>query len=445
MIRALARFVDALREEGVPVSPAEVLDASRALGAVGLSDRARFRGALRATLAKGKRQAEAFDRLFDRFFASPRRRKGGRREAGPGAGEGGGRAAGAGGRPAPAAGEKRVPRAGSEPPRRRRPDADARDGVRRALSAASLGEARRAGRLRSVRLDRAPHDRGPATGPDDPLRVPLARPMSTEEERRLAALVPRIVEEIRLRKGRRLRRSARGRLWMRRVFRENVSSGGVPFVLPRRRRRTRRPKVVLLVDVSHSVARAAGYFLQIASAFLALGRRARVIAFVDRPVEATRAVARWLGGAASEPGGAARPTARPGGARRRRRAEGIVSSGIPFADLIESLPGLDPEAPSDYGRTLHSLLEAPLRPAGRDTILVVLGDARTNRFDPLPWALEEISRRCRAVLWLNPEPRTRWSTADSAMEDYLPHVDTVVEAKDLAGLARGVAELLRSL
>ena len=43
------------------------------LGAVGLSDRARFRSALRATLAKGRRQSEAFDRLFDRFFAAPRR------------------------------------------------------------------------------------------------------------------------------------------------------------------------------------------------------------------------------------------------------------------------------------------------------------------------------------------------------------------------------------
>ena len=205
---------------------------------------------------------------------------------------------------------------------------------------------------------------------------------------------------------------------------------------------------MLLVDVSHSVARATAYFLRIVSAFLSPGRRVRVIAFVDRPVDATGAVARWL---ARAPGGAeagertAGPPGRPARPRTRRRAEGVESSGVPFADLIDSLPGLDPQAPSDYGRTLHALLENPLRPSGRDTVLVVLGDARTNRFDPLPWALEEISRRCRAVLWLNPEPRSRWGTADSAMEDYLPHVDTVVEAKDLRGLARGVAELLRSL
>ena len=75
----------------------------------------------------------------------------------------------------------------------------------------------------------------------------------------------------------------------------------------------------------------------------------------------------------------------------------------------------------------------------------MLGDARTNRLDPQAWALEELTRRTGAVLWLMPEARERWFTGDSALADYLPHVDTVVEARDLAGLARGVGELLREM
>jgi len=72
MIPALARFVEALRAERHAVSPAELLDASRALDLVGLERRADVKAALRATLAKDRRAAEAFDRLFDRFFAPPR-------------------------------------------------------------------------------------------------------------------------------------------------------------------------------------------------------------------------------------------------------------------------------------------------------------------------------------------------------------------------------------
>ena len=60
-------------------------------------------------------------------------------------------------------------------------------------------------------------------------------------------------------------------------------------------------------------------------------------------------------------------------------------------------------------------------------------------------AFAEIAGSCGAVLWLVPEPRGRWGTGDSALADYLPYADTVVEAADLDGLARGVRELLHRL
>ena len=55
MIPALVRFVDALRAEQVAVSPAEILDASRALDLVGPERRSDVRAALAATLAKDRR------------------------------------------------------------------------------------------------------------------------------------------------------------------------------------------------------------------------------------------------------------------------------------------------------------------------------------------------------------------------------------------------------
>jgi len=47
------------------------------------------------------------------------------------------------------------------------------------------------------------------------------------------------------------------------------------------------------------------------------------------------------------------------------------------------------------------------------------------------------------VLWLVPEPHTRWGTGDSALAEYLPWTDLVVEAHDLEGLADGVTALVR--
>ena len=260
----------------------------------------------------------------------------------------------------------------------------------------------------------------------------------------MARQVPRLVERIRLRTARRARRATRGRPYLRRLFRDNLAHGGVPFVLPRRRPRPRRPRVVLFIDVSWSTALSAGLFLSMAAEFLRRARETRVLLFVDRAVDATSAVDAWLDhGRRDDRTFVTSPTTARSG--RSRVASGIVRAGVSFADLLESLPGLNLDAPSDYGRAFHHLLRSPLRPAGRDTVLVILGDGRTNRFDPLDWSFEMIAERCGAVLWLVPEPVDQWGTGDSALTSYLGDVDTAVEARDMEGLARGVAEMVRRL
>jgi uncharacterized protein with von Willebrand factor type A (vWA) domain len=262
--------------------------------------------------------------------------------------------------------------------------------------------------------------------------------MTTDEERVIAAEVPRVVRELRLRLARRSVRAHAGKPWIRRAVRENLKHGGVPFVLPRRAPKRKRTRVVLMVDVSYSVARAAGLFLLMAAEFLDLRRDTRVLAFVDKPVEATAAVRRW-----TRP----RPHVETPAKTRRGVVPGasILSGGVAFADVLHGLAGLNLDAPSDYGRAFHALLTGRKRPRGRDTVLVVLGDGRTNRFDPLPWAFDEVAKGCRAVIWLVPEPASRWGTADSALPKLLPSVDVAAEATDLDGLASGLAELVRRI
>jgi uncharacterized protein with von Willebrand factor type A (vWA) domain len=434
MIEALARFVEALRAEDLPVSPAEILDAARAVDLVGLERRAEVRRALKATLAKDRQAALVFDRLFDRFFAPPVFRT---------QGTGEGRVATAGERPRPGDGERPAPsrakpkdtvkakgKASLEP---RRPGPD----LKELLDRARRGEERSHGRLRRAKLRPAGKDA------HDPAHRELSQRMTTEEEREVAREIPRIVRTLKLRVSRRLARARAGRPWLRQALRDNLKHGGVPFVVPYRAPKRRSTRVVLLVDVSYSVARASGLFLLMAAEFVALGRRARVLAFVDRPVDATAAVLSWSRGSKRGRGAAGVATQHP--RRGARPGEGILAHAVSFAAVLHGLKDLNLEAASDYGTAFHALSASRLRPRGRDTVLVVVGDGRTNRFDPLPFALEDLSRGCRAVLWLVPEPRSRWGTADSALPRYLASVDLVVEANDLHGLSRGLGELVRRL
>jgi len=443
MITGLERFVVALRGAGIAASPAEWVEALRAMQAVGLEQRERVRVALRATLAKRAEQQPLFDRVFDEFFASPSRAG----TAGPRS-----RRGREGERPGESRAGDRSPAPSIRPASHEHRDRKRDNELRRALDATRRGDPQRRKRLRHVVISKREigsdpdhpglHRSRPVAAPrqSGPFHRELRPPLGVEEEREIAALIPRLVEQIRLRSGRRLRRAPRGRLYLRRLFRANLSHGGVPWVLPRRTVRPRRTRVVLLIDVSWSTARAAGLFLALAGEFLERVGRTRVLLFVDRAVDATGEIQRWWNRTATAPDAPCAVAS-----RFERPGAGIVRGGLSFAALLESLPRLSLEAPSDYGRAFHGLLGSALRPAGRDTALVVLGDGRTNRFDPQAWCFEEIAERCGAVLWLVPEKVERWGTGDSALDGYLPHVDVAVEARDLAGLERGVAELVRRL
>jgi len=68
MERIVTRFVTALREEGIRVSPGETLDAVRAICLGGIAEREAAKVLLRLTLVKRAAEFPLFDLVFDRFF-----------------------------------------------------------------------------------------------------------------------------------------------------------------------------------------------------------------------------------------------------------------------------------------------------------------------------------------------------------------------------------------
>ena len=64
----LEEFVRALRAVDVRVSPAEAIDAARAVRQVGYADRELFKDALCVSLAKSAEEVVKFDQTFETFF-----------------------------------------------------------------------------------------------------------------------------------------------------------------------------------------------------------------------------------------------------------------------------------------------------------------------------------------------------------------------------------------
>lgn len=434
----LPDFLRAARSAGLRISPAEGIDALRAVEVVGLGDRGRLRDALGLVLAKTAEEKRRFGDCFDRFFSRDGFRGGAAVEAasaappafgGDGAGSGGGLGrmllegdaaglAAAAERVAAELGvsdirlftqvnlftlrilermgsgalDQAIAQGGPQAERLRQGRetlrGEVRDLVRRNLELFARGEAEalREDRLRRTRLaaiDRRDQDR---------MRV-LIRAMA----RRLATQY-----------GRRRMRDRRGVLDARRTLRRNMGWGGVPFLPVWRRRRIDRPRLVVLCDVSGSVAALAQFLLLFLYSLNEALSGLRSFAFSGELVEVSDLLER-------QPIEAAIPA---------------VMDRIGFGS-------------SNYGRALADFERGWMGVLDSRTTVIVLGDARGNGNDPRADILRRMADRAKQVIWLNPEVRTVWGTGDSDMPRYAPHCRVAAVCNTAAHLERVIGGLLR--
>jgi uncharacterized protein len=224
----------------------------------------------------------------------------------------------------------------------------------------------------------------------------------TQEIDSANALVEELSRRLRGRLSRRYSRRKRGRLDFRRTIRASISHGGVPAELLLRGRRPGKPDLVALCDLSGSVAVVSDFLLALLVPAAEYFRRVHTFAYVDRLCQVSF-------------------------------EQGYV---VPHATL-------DLYARSDFGKVLQQfwqdLGESLLN---RNTIVLILGDARNNRRPPRPDLLARIRDRAKKLIWLNPEPRERWNTGDSVIGLYTPVCDLVLGCGNLQELLTALKQVL---
>ena len=374
----LLSFLAEVRRAGVPVSTAESIDALRAATHFE-PEREVLREALATAVVKDEADRATFDEVFDRFFSAGGEEPGKRRRR---------RAAGG---VAAAAGRSRGEGEGGGRPQPPERETKPRPPTQPARERPSLRPGTRERPRESESLARRRRRRAL-------LRRPF-REMDPAEAEELPALAAELARRFRARLRRRLRRGRRGRLDFRRTLRGSVPRGGAAVDLFFRRRRPGKIDLVALCDVSGSVRYATDFFAAVLAPSADWFRRVRLFCFVDRLVEAEIEGGR------------------------------LVPAGI-----------VDFHAFSDLGRVLVEFEETAI-PLGRNTVLLVLGDARNNRRPPRADVLARLRARARAVWWLDPERRELWDTGDSVIGAYRPHCDALLECADGASLLRALARL----
>jgi uncharacterized protein len=477
----LTALVDELRTVGVPVSVGEHLDAARALASIPLADREAVRATLRCSLIKRAEHLDAFDLLFELHFAGT----GSSSQAQPLAGLADSELANAL-RLAIGAGDAEMLRllaeeyvrrfAGLEPgapvagvfamiaaskaadlaavrddllAAARQPgagesaggggsgeDASNAEGEGSGGGGGGSGGGWRSGTgVIQDRLDRGRVDRGVdafegqlraairralvadrgARAVTKTMRVRLAEDVNitnasaAEQEAMIASIGPlahRLTKILAQQAAYRKRR-----LSVRRTIHLAMGTGGVPFRLATEPAPPPRPDIVVLADVSGSVAAFSRFTLNLLIALDSRLSRLRAFSFVDGLSEITELV--------SEARAAGRQLGPAEAARGAIRLNGS----------------------SDYGFVMREFASEYARQFSRRTVVLVVGDARTNYTDPAVGALAEVSDRVGKLYWLNPEPRRYWDQGDSVISRYAPMCAQVRECSTL----RQIADFVQSL
>lgn len=440
-------FLDSLREAGLPVSLAEGLDAVEAIGALGVDDRENLRAAYAATLVKRQTHRPAFDQVFDLFFPA---RVGGVVAADDGPPPDGpaelahlrdqltdALAMGDADLLAMMAGEAverfgRIQGRGQGEQRwssynvmnRVSPDSlvdrvlrgllgdqETDDGLRRSVQrqvrifeqAVEADVSRRAAEVRGAEYVA----RHTVRTSIDQLDFTAARKADLELMRReITPLARRLATRVSKHKHQR----GRGPLDFRRTVRSSLAFGGVPMETHHRPRTPSRTELVVLCDVSGSVANFANFTLMLVFALREQFSRVRAFTFVDEIHEVTD--------------------------RFDLRADPIET----MASLAASAKYASLWGRTSYGRAFTRFHEQYADALTPRTNLLILGDARSNYSDLALPTLKQMAYEARNTWWLNPESTRHWNTGDSAAREY-SQIVPMVECRNLTQLADFVEEL----
>lgn len=222
--------------------------------------------------------------------------------------------------------------------------------------------------------------------------------------------VRRLARLFRSRAGRRRRARARGSLDLRKTMRSSLATGGVPFDLRMKAKPVRKPRLVVLCDISDSVRNVSRFMLQFAYILQDLFAGVRSFAFVAELGEVSPLFAR---------------------------------SELEVA-VEESLSGsvVNVFSNSNYGQAFSEFVAQHLGLLNRRTTVLIIGDGRNNYHPHKAELVGVMRRRCKELIWITPESQAAWGFGDSAMRHYEAHCDKVVVAHSLRSLRVVVEDLI---
>jgi uncharacterized protein with von Willebrand factor type A (vWA) domain len=232
--------------------------------------------------------------------------------------------------------------------------------------------------------------------------------LERKDHERLRVIVRALAKRLATRYGRNRRRVDSGQLDVRRTLRRNMSYDGVPFVTVWKARKIEKPRVLVLCDVSGSVAAAAQFLLLFLYSLSETLSDIRAFAFSSHLIEVSD-----------------------------------ILEGETIEDAIAKIMKLVGYGSSDYGRSLADFADGWLDIVDKKTSIIILGDGRTNYANPRIDIMQALYARAKNIIWLNPEAKYSWGSGDSEILRYRTYTHLTRECGSVHDLEAALEAMLK--
>ncbi|MCK6539880.1 MAG: VWA domain-containing protein [Anaerolineales bacterium] len=231
--------------------------------------------------------------------------------------------------------------------------------------------------------------------------------LSEEEKKILQREVRRLAAMLRTRIALRQKHAKSGQLDPKATIRANLKYHGVPMEI-RHKDRVRKPKIVVLCDISTSMRFCSELMLSFLFALQGQVRKTHAFAFIDH----LESISEDFSGSNAD--------------------EAIAS-------VLWRMPS--GHYNTDLGWSLQNFQDEYMDTLNGGTTLIIVGDGRNNYYDPRLDIFSTMTRRAARTIWLNPEPPHLWH-GDSDMPKYAPLCDNVLKVSNLRELTEAVDALM---
>lgn len=197
-----------------------------------------------------------------------------------------------------------------------------------------------------------------------------------------AAVIAKLSRRLATRISRRYHRSKkRQRLDLRRTIRQNIRYGGAMFNLRYRTQKVQKPRILMICDVSGSMAKYAGFVLQFMYGLTSATEKIESFMFSEKVQLITQEFAKPQ----------------------------------PFEKIMADIINLSSDwgKGTDFDEALRAIFSEHKELLSKDTFVIIVSDTKSLNVEKAAVRLQECKKRVKDVIWLNTLPKKLWAETKS--------------------------------